>query len=92
MSEKTRTSLQTVAFGYTSAPTTTIFSCVDGAHTALSFATTILASSDRGKNVGWKMVYNFPGKDEKKNRETSTYFCLKHHCRKEVGHFSVQCI
>ena len=28
----------------------------------------------------------------KKHREISTYFCLKHHCGKEVIHFSVQCI
>ena len=40
-----------------------------------------------GENVGWKMVYNFLGKDEK----TWTYFRLKHHCGKELRHFSVQC-
>ena len=28
----------------------------------------------------------------KKHGEFSTYFCLKHHCGKEVRHFSVQCI
>ena len=37
-----------------------------------------------GKNVGWKMVYNFLGKeDEKKNGEISSYFRLKHPCGKE---------
>ena len=46
-----------------------------------------------GKNVGWKMVYSFQGKDEKKKHgENSTCFHLKHHCGKEVGHFSVKCI
>ena len=39
----------------------------------------------------WKMVYNLLGKDEKYG-EISTYFRLKHHCRKEVPHFSVQFI
>ena len=39
-----------------------------------------------GKTVGLKMVYNFLGKDEK-HGETSTYFRLKIHCGKEVGHF-----
>ena len=37
--------------------------------------------------MGWKMVYNFLGKDEK-HGEIFTYFRLKHHCGKEVGHFS----
>ena len=31
------------------------------------------------KNVGWKRVCNFLGKDEK-HGEISTYFCLKHRC------------
>ena len=34
----------------------------------------ILASLDR-ENVGWKMVYNFLGNDEKD---------MEHHCGKEV--------
>ena len=42
--------------------------------------------------MGWKMVYNFLGKDEKSHREISTYSRLKHICGKEVWHFSVQCI
>ena len=50
----------------------------------------ILEALDR-ENVGWKMVYNFLGKDEK-HGEISNYFCLKHRCRKKSGHFSVQCI
>ena len=37
--------------------------------------------------MGYKIVYNFQGKDEK-HGEISTYFRLKHHCGKEVGHFS----
>ena len=45
----------------------------------------ILTSLDRG-NVGWKMVYNFLGKDEK-HGEISTYFRFKHYCGKEVRHF-----
>ena len=53
-----------------------------------SFMRDILALFDRG-NVGWKMVYNFLGNDEK-HGEISTYFRLKHDCRKEVRHFSVQ--
>ena len=34
------------------------------------------------KNVGWKMVYNFLGKDEKNPGEISTYFRLKHRVSK----------
>ena len=41
--------------------------------------------------MGWKMVVNFLGNDEKQG-EISTYFRFKHHCGKKVGHFSVQCI
>ena len=41
--------------------------------------------------MGLKMMYNFLGKDEKAWRNP-TYFRLKHHCVKEVGHFSIQCI
>ena len=37
------------------------------------------------------MVYNFLGKDEKTQRNLYL-LCLKHHCGKEVGHFSIQCI
>ena len=55
-----------------------------------SFMRDILALLDQG-NVGWKMVYNFLGNDEK-HGEISTSFRLKHDCRKEVRHFSVQCI
>ena len=54
------------------------------------FMRDILAWLDWG-NVGWKMVYNFLGNNEK-HGEISIYFRLKHHCGKEVWHFSVQCI
>ena len=37
------------------------------------------------------MVYNFLGKDEN-HGVICTYFLLKHHCGKEVRHFSIQCI
>ena len=38
------------------------------------------------KNMGWKRVYNFLGKD-KKHGEISTYFCLKHRCGKKSAIF-----
>ena len=44
-----------------------------------------------GKNVGWKRVYNFLGKDEK-TRRNLYLLLLKTLLWKEVGHFSVQCI
>ena len=50
----------------------------------------ILASLDQ-ENVGWKMVYNFLGKDEKTQRN-SYLLLLKTSVWKEVHHFSVQCI
>ena len=37
--------------------------------------------------MGWKMVYNFLGEDEKKTGEISTYFCLKHRCGKKSDIF-----
>ena len=36
------------------------------------------------------MMHNFLRKDEK-HGEISTYYRLKHHCGKKVGHFSLQC-
>ena len=36
--------------------------------------------------MGWKMVYNFLGKDEKQG-EISTYFHLKHICGKKSDIF-----
>ena len=46
----------------------------------------ILVAFDR-ENVGWKMVYNFLGIDEKKHAEISTYFCLKHRSGKKSAIF-----
>ena len=45
-----------------------------------------------GKNGGWKMVYNFLCKDEKKTRRNIYLLLLKTSVWKEVPHFSVQCI
>ena len=45
-----------------------------------------------GKNVGWKMVYNFLDKDEKKTLRNLYLLSLKTLLWKEVGHFSAQCI
>ena len=32
-----------------------------------------MVAFDRGKNVGWKMVYNFLGRDEKTDRNLLTF-------------------
>ena len=44
-----------------------------------------------GKNVGWKMVQNFLGKDEN-TRRNLYLLSLKTSLWKKVRHFSVQCI